>query len=540
MPANFRDVLTLVINADPTKANKGLKSFASTAVKAFAAIGGALLIKNAFKAIIDAATETEKVYTSLAVSIDNSGLSFKKIEPVIRRFTDRVQTATGISDELVAEGLKLATQFGINLPDAMRVTEAALDISIARNISLATAVDLLGKAFIGDTALLKRYGIIIDESIPKAERFEAVMTKVNKQFGGQAAKQIETYAGQVSLLGQRWGDFLEKAGKPVLELLTDLLNKFNLMHDVFQADQIPILQKVILLWNLLNNDFGLATVSAQKVIDKLKAQQQALDDLAIANAGFLQQGGSAKLIALNDAAFEHTKKLFAEMAFEIKNFGLARDDALKFTPELQAQVDKFVSAEARALRKVQGLNLQWSDDFEEQAQRRLDFFIDISNSMVDLVFANVQNTVVAWVDGRAKLSDIWRNMALDFVSLFISEILKATKLKAVAGIVGILGSIFDKASNDAVAMRQGRHYAELWMSGAMNSFQTFLPDIPDIAPSGASVQASSGGTINITAPITSRFFSEGLIDLENIARRKGMQLNRRSLSVMQIATPRFI
>ena len=43
--------------------------------------------------------------------------------------------------------------------DAMKAAGAALDLAAAKHMDLQSAADIMGKAFMGNTSILKRYGI---------------------------------------------------------------------------------------------------------------------------------------------------------------------------------------------------------------------------------------------------------------------------------------------------------------------------------------------------------------------------------------------
>ncbi len=62
-------------------------------------------------------------------------------------------------------------------------TEIKLDVT---QLPLNVQADLLGKAYAGNTSALGRYGIVVDETIPKAEKFEAVLRQLEARFGGAA------------------------------------------------------------------------------------------------------------------------------------------------------------------------------------------------------------------------------------------------------------------------------------------------------------------------------------------------------------------
>ncbi len=113
------------------------------------------------------------------------------------------------------------------------------------------------------------------------------------------------------------------------------------------------------------------------------------------------------------------------------------------------------------------------------------------------------------LQGQIDLQNIFRNMAGDFLKLFIDQILKDTKLALVAKLISML-KLFDVRANDLMAIQMGRDYARLFQQGVFEGMdfgslaggmaRGALPPGGGAMQIGAAVPAA-GITININTVI---------------------------------------
>lgn len=111
----------------------------------------------------------------------------------------------------------LAT-FGMSEEQIKATTKAAADFAAATGRDLSTSVEMLGKAFAGNTASLGKFGIVIDESIPKSERFAAALQQLQDRFGGSAEAATHNFQGGMAQVKNALGEVQEGLGKVIGEL----------------------------------------------------------------------------------------------------------------------------------------------------------------------------------------------------------------------------------------------------------------------------------------------------------------------------------
>lgn len=104
------------------------------------------------------------------------------------------------------------------------------------------------------------------------------------------------------------------------------------------------------------------------------------------------------------------------------------------------------------------------------------------------------------LQGQIDLKNIFRNMAGDFLKLFIDQILRDVKLALVAKLIKML-ALFDKRANDLMVIQMGRDYARYFQQGVFEGMdfgglaggmaRGMLPPGGGAVQIGAAVPASS-------------------------------------------------
>jgi prophage DNA circulation protein len=195
-----------------------ISGFAGGGVIGAAAAGIGELIKG-LKWSTEEAAASEQAWVNLQAAIGATGPAWDAIKNQVSDFASAIQKSTTQSDEAVIGAIQRMTTFGMSYQDAMKAVGVAVDLAAAKHIDLETAADLLGKTFTGNSAILSRYGIDVKgikdsmgEGATQADVYAAVLTKLNDQFGGQAAAQAQTYAGTQERLKNAVSDLGEKIG----------------------------------------------------------------------------------------------------------------------------------------------------------------------------------------------------------------------------------------------------------------------------------------------------------------------------------------
>lgn len=164
-------------------------------------------------ASVHAFGQAQKSATGLANALANRGIFSPELLEDLLKYSTELQHLTGISDEVISDAQATLVTFGLQGQVLRETTRAALDLAAAKDISLATAAQLLGKAFAGETSTLKRYGIVINEAIPDSLRFAEALRLIGSQFGGRAESQGKNFFGMLNIAKEDVSDFAEEIGR---------------------------------------------------------------------------------------------------------------------------------------------------------------------------------------------------------------------------------------------------------------------------------------------------------------------------------------
>ncbi len=245
------------------KADNSTKSFSSKVgkyskamAKSFA-IAGAAAGAYAIKLGIDgvqAAIEDEQSQVKLAQALRNTTDATDAQIASTESYITKQQLAFGVADTKLRPALANLARATGDVGKAQELTNLALDISVATGKDLETVSLTLGKAYNGNIGALTRLGIPLDDAIKKSGDFNLVQGELARLFGGAAQANTKTYAGQLAIVTERFGELKESIGVAILPTLKNLLEQVNLVAKGFSGeDQSSGLSNKV---KMLSNDLG--------------------------------------------------------------------------------------------------------------------------------------------------------------------------------------------------------------------------------------------------------------------------------------------
>ena len=248
------DVRTLKLNllADVDQFNKSLKNaddstnsfskkigkYSKAMAKSFAIAGvaaGAYAIKLGVDGV-NAAIEDEKSQATLAQALKNTTDATDAQIAATEKYVSATQIRYGVSDVKLRASLGSLVRATGDVTEAQKLNNLALDISAATGRDLETVSLTLAKAYDGNFGSLKKLGIPLDEAILKSKDFNVVQGELVKLFGGAAAANTQTYAGQLAIVRERFDEMKESVGVSLLPVLKELLENINLMAKAIGGD----------------------------------------------------------------------------------------------------------------------------------------------------------------------------------------------------------------------------------------------------------------------------------------------------------------
>jgi len=186
------------------------------------------------------AANAERIGISrLEAQLKNVGVSYDHVKGSLEDVISATQYKTGIADDEQRIALGELVMITGDYQRSLDLMPLALDLAAAKEMDLGTAAEVVGRVAVGNTTILKRYGIELKEGATAAEALAEMQSKV----GGTA----EATRDPMKVLGAQIGDLKEAIGTALLPVVTKWLDKLTLIIKNVQiwAEANPTLIKTI-------------------------------------------------------------------------------------------------------------------------------------------------------------------------------------------------------------------------------------------------------------------------------------------------------
>jgi len=178
-------------------------------------IGGAV---DFLKESVQAAAEAEAAQRRLATAMQQNGVATEGNRKAFEALAKEMQRTTVYEDDQIVALQAMATQLGV-LPEHMEgAIKAAANLASGLGVDLETAMRMIVKANNESYTAFQRLGVSIDVTRAKLEGMPYIIAQLNAGMGGQAAAEVETYAGQIKQLANEYGELKEAIGGVLLTM----------------------------------------------------------------------------------------------------------------------------------------------------------------------------------------------------------------------------------------------------------------------------------------------------------------------------------
>jgi hypothetical protein len=126
--------------------------------------------------------------------------------------SDNLERTTRFEQEQILATERLLLAYGASRQQIAPLTQSVADLASGLGIDLEGAALKVGKVLDGNEAALSRLGIRVDGHLPKAQQLAQLQQQINEKFGGQAAADVEGYAGQIGLLTKGYDNLQKSIG----------------------------------------------------------------------------------------------------------------------------------------------------------------------------------------------------------------------------------------------------------------------------------------------------------------------------------------
>lgn len=195
------------------------KNIAALAMKIVAIVGSFKALEGVMKNSIKAFQEQEDAEKRLATAIASTGRTAEINQKTMLDYASSMQTVTKFGDEAIINAMALTQSFAnLNQDGLQKVMPSILDFGEAIG-SIDQAASLIGKTLAGETNLLARYGIQIDDNATKSQKLAQITEQLGQKFGGMAEAMAQTSSGRIQVLKNTIDDLLETLGGTLVTAL---------------------------------------------------------------------------------------------------------------------------------------------------------------------------------------------------------------------------------------------------------------------------------------------------------------------------------
>lgn len=167
------------------------------------------------KAAVKAFGEDELAAKRLSQSLGNLGLAFEDAR--VTKFISDLEATSGVLDDQLRPAFQsLLTTTG-SVTKSQELLGLALDVSAGSGVDVVSVASDLSKAYTGNTKTLAKYNTGLSRAELQTASFADVQALLAKQFAGQNAAYLDTYAGKVAILNVAYANMQETIGKGLVD-----------------------------------------------------------------------------------------------------------------------------------------------------------------------------------------------------------------------------------------------------------------------------------------------------------------------------------
>lgn len=221
---------------DADKATNSLDKSVKQLGKTLAGVFGAQQLLKFAKNAASAFIEDQREATRLAIAVKNLGLAFEA--PAIEDYIQKLSRLSGVTDSQLRPSMQALLQITGSVTESQKILNQALDVAAATGIDVATVAQDIGRAYTGNTRGLRKYNLGLTQAELTTSSYVDVQARLNTLFSGANSAQLQTYAGQMSLLTVAAGEASETIGKGLIDAMITLTESKDVTDFVNKIDSV--------------------------------------------------------------------------------------------------------------------------------------------------------------------------------------------------------------------------------------------------------------------------------------------------------------
>lgn len=235
-----RNVLEIVVRAkdDASAKVKSMGEKIKGSVKNLITLPHVIMagvVGKAISSVIKAYGKQEEAIAKLNAALRASGLFTEKASKSLQEYAKALQATTKFGDEEILSAEAMLATFKLTESTIKEIIPLVLDMAAATGQDLQSAAILMGKAAVGVTGTLSRYGVIVDKADLKSRGLAAVLDEVRKNFGGTAEAVAKKGIGPLKQFGNLVGDVSESIGAKLIVGLNSAIETLKGMLPPIEA-----------------------------------------------------------------------------------------------------------------------------------------------------------------------------------------------------------------------------------------------------------------------------------------------------------------
>ena len=190
-----------------------------------AAVAGIGQVVQGLQWSVDEAAKAETAWTNLQSTLHLSGPTWDEMKGKLDSLVESLRTTTTFSDTQLVGALQRMATYGMNSAQAMDALRAATELAAAKHIDLETAATAIGKAFEGNTTILRRYGVEVQTSASAHAYLKTTFDELGIAIKEAGGTQLKDFGDQLAAVGIQAFDAKGKM-LPVKDIMTELQAAF--------------------------------------------------------------------------------------------------------------------------------------------------------------------------------------------------------------------------------------------------------------------------------------------------------------------------
>lgn len=315
--------------------DKSMGTFASK-MQAYGPMIGAAFVGAAAGFVtmsVKMAAAEEAVSRQTEALLKSQGLMWGSVSDELNLYMKDLERLTAYNDTDLQVAFNAMIAAGMTYTEAMENMNTVTSMSYSLNRDLNSMALLVGKAYNGQTGELSRYGIVLDESLDKTEKFAGLQKHVADNFA-DASERTDSLEGQIQTLNNEMSNFAEAMGAELIPATTEFISALNSMGIAGQELGTTFGRFLTLPWDL---PAQLGEHTANMItMNKLRKSGVDTEEELVS----LLRLQSDKLVGMSDAEFERKLKLMEVFGFyeKIDKLEKAREYGLRNTLRLEQDI----------------------------------------------------------------------------------------------------------------------------------------------------------------------------------------------------------